>query len=194
MINQFPPSSFSGSRDLPPGCHPKSFLSPVLNYFRGTWAAQVVKRPTLDFGSGRDLMVREIEPPARSCLIGDAADIVPLFHHLFFFSKFTHLSRQRQCRVGEGQRERRQRIPSRLWAADAEPDVGPELAKAQDRDLSRNRVDAEPIEPPGRPPPPIIFYLPITDKFSASAIDDSVQVTCPSHLLKAFEIPLSLAF
>ena len=29
---------------------------------RGTRVAQLVKRPTLDFGSGHDLMVHEIEP------------------------------------------------------------------------------------------------------------------------------------
>ena len=28
----------------------------------GTWVAQLVKRPTLDFGSGYDLMVWEFEP------------------------------------------------------------------------------------------------------------------------------------
>ena len=29
---------------------------------KGTWVAQLAKRQTLDFGSGRDLTVREIEP------------------------------------------------------------------------------------------------------------------------------------
>ena len=29
---------------------------------RGTWVAQSVKRPTLDFGSGHDLAVHEFEP------------------------------------------------------------------------------------------------------------------------------------
>ena len=28
----------------------------------GTWVAQLIKRPTLDFGSGHDLMVPQIEP------------------------------------------------------------------------------------------------------------------------------------
>ena len=32
-------------------------------YCRGTWVAQSVKCPTLDFGSGRDFTVRGIEPP-----------------------------------------------------------------------------------------------------------------------------------
>ena len=30
--------------------------------FGGAWVAQLVKRPTLDLGSGRDLVVRETEP------------------------------------------------------------------------------------------------------------------------------------
>ena len=32
------------------------------NLVSGTWVAQLVKCPTLDFGSGHDLMVCEIEP------------------------------------------------------------------------------------------------------------------------------------
>ena len=34
---------------------------------RGTWVAQSVKRPTLDFGSGHDLMVCEFEPRLGLC-------------------------------------------------------------------------------------------------------------------------------
>ena len=34
---------------------------------RGTWVAQLVKGPTLDFGSGHDLMVRVIEPHVSLC-------------------------------------------------------------------------------------------------------------------------------
>ena len=30
--------------------------------FKGAWVAQSVKRPTLGFGSGHDLMVREFKP------------------------------------------------------------------------------------------------------------------------------------
>ena len=33
----------------------------------GTWMAQKVKHPTLDFGSGHDLSVCEFEPCARLC-------------------------------------------------------------------------------------------------------------------------------
>ena len=32
---------------------------------RGTWVAQSVEEPTLDFGSGHDLTVREFEPRIR---------------------------------------------------------------------------------------------------------------------------------
>ena len=32
------------------------------NEVRGAWVAQSVKRPTLDFGSGHDLVVHEFEP------------------------------------------------------------------------------------------------------------------------------------
>ena len=35
--------------------------------WRGTGVARSVKHPTLDFGSGNDLMVREIEPWVRLC-------------------------------------------------------------------------------------------------------------------------------
>ena len=35
--------------------------------FRGAWVAQSVKRPTLGFGSGRDLTVRGIEPHVGLC-------------------------------------------------------------------------------------------------------------------------------
>ena len=41
---------------------------------------------------------------------------------------------------GEGQREKEgERIPSRLHAVSAEPDVGLEPMKPQDHDLSRNQ-------------------------------------------------------
>ena len=32
------------------------------NKYRGAWVAQLVKHPILDFGSGHDLMVHELEP------------------------------------------------------------------------------------------------------------------------------------
>ena len=40
----------------------------VINFFfrsntRGAWVAQSVKHPALDFGSGHDLTVHELEPP-----------------------------------------------------------------------------------------------------------------------------------
>ena len=34
---------------------------------RGTWVAQSVKHQTLDFGSGHDLMVHEMEPHLGLC-------------------------------------------------------------------------------------------------------------------------------
>ena len=40
------------------------FKSP---FFQGTWVAQLVMRPTLDFGSGHDLTVHGIEPCVRLC-------------------------------------------------------------------------------------------------------------------------------
>ena len=36
----------------------------------GTWVVQLVKRLTLDFGSGHDLIVREIEPCIQLCADG----------------------------------------------------------------------------------------------------------------------------
>ena len=38
--------------------------------FRGVWVAQSAKHPTLDFGSGHDLIVREFEPHIRLCTDG----------------------------------------------------------------------------------------------------------------------------
>ena len=52
-------------------------------------------------------------------------------------------------RVGEGQRER---IQSRLWPASAEPDMGLELTRPWDHDLSLNQeLDAQPTEAPKYP-------------------------------------------
>ena len=34
--------------------------------WRGAWVAQLVKQPTLDFGSGRDLTVLRVSPPLGS--------------------------------------------------------------------------------------------------------------------------------
>ena len=46
----------------------------------GSWVAQSVKRQTLDFGSGHDLMVYEIEPHIRLCTerMEPAWDSLPL--------------------------------------------------------------------------------------------------------------------
>ena len=52
--------------------------------FRGAWVAQSVEHPTLDFGSGHDLMVCEIKPfiglcaePAWVCL-SQSLSVTPL--------------------------------------------------------------------------------------------------------------------
>ena len=37
------------------------------NHNEGAWVAHQVKHPTLDLGSGHDLMVREIQPGAHLC-------------------------------------------------------------------------------------------------------------------------------
>ena len=37
------------------------------NLPRGTWVAQLVKRPTLGFGSGHDLTVRKFKPRVGLC-------------------------------------------------------------------------------------------------------------------------------
>ena len=34
---------------------------------RGAWVAQSIKRPTLDFSSGHDLTIRELEPHIQLC-------------------------------------------------------------------------------------------------------------------------------
>ena len=36
-------------------------------FLQGTWVAQSVKRPTVDFGSGQDLMVGKLELCIRLC-------------------------------------------------------------------------------------------------------------------------------
>ena len=34
----------------------------IEQFYQGAWVAQLVKHPTLDFGSGHDLMVHKFEP------------------------------------------------------------------------------------------------------------------------------------
>ena len=41
-----------------------------LKSIRGTWVVQLVKHPALDFGSGHDLSVHEIEPHSGLCIDG----------------------------------------------------------------------------------------------------------------------------
>ena len=46
------------------------WVSPMCNEkleYGGTWVAQSVEHPTLDFGSGHDLTVLRIEPSIRLC-------------------------------------------------------------------------------------------------------------------------------
>ena len=40
---------------------------PLRKSLRDTWVAQLVKRLTLDFGSGHDIIVREFEPRVGLC-------------------------------------------------------------------------------------------------------------------------------
>ena len=46
---------------------------------KGTWVVQSVKPPTLDFGSGHDLMVHEIAP--HMCLCNDSEE--PAWYSLY---------------------------------------------------------------------------------------------------------------
>ena len=54
------------------------------------------------------------------------------------FFKVYLLEKDRDRASGEGAQTEGKRIPSRLCTASAEPDVGLELTKPGDRDLSRN--------------------------------------------------------
>ena len=54
--------------------HVESKLRPP----RGTWVAQSVKRPTLDFGSGHDLTVREFKPRIGLCTHSEEPALDPL--------------------------------------------------------------------------------------------------------------------
>ena len=53
----------------------------ILYLYRGTWVAQSVKHPTLNLGSGGDLMVCEFEPHVKLCADGaePAWDSLSLF-------------------------------------------------------------------------------------------------------------------
>ena len=42
-----------------------TYLTSKTDAMRGTWMVRLVKCPILDFGSGHDLAVREIEPRVR---------------------------------------------------------------------------------------------------------------------------------
>ena len=56
---------------------------------------------------------------------------------VIYISFFKFIYFERDSQVGEGQRNReRERIPSRLHAANAEPDMGLEPMKSRDHDLS----------------------------------------------------------
>ena len=47
---------------------PSAFLLPG-DMLGGAWVAQSVEHPTLDFGSGHDLMVHEFESPASGSVL-----------------------------------------------------------------------------------------------------------------------------
>ena len=55
-------------------------------YFRGAWVAQSVKILTLDFGSGHDLMVCELEPRIGLCTFS----MEPAWDSLFFSLPLLH--------------------------------------------------------------------------------------------------------
>ena len=64
---------YRGTAPLKNTTHYGSSLLCDLNYHSwGAWVAQLVKHPTLRFGSGRDLTVCEIEPHLGLC--ADSAD------------------------------------------------------------------------------------------------------------------------
>ena len=48
-------------------------LSSHKDYFRGVGLVQSIERPTLDFGSGRDLRVMRSSPESGSTLSGESA-------------------------------------------------------------------------------------------------------------------------
>ena len=57
------------------------------HFYGGAWVAQSVKQPTLDFGSGHDLTVHEIEP----CFLGLCTDsIQPAWESLSPFLSAPH--------------------------------------------------------------------------------------------------------
>ena len=64
--NSYSRSEFLKTRG--PGPTTSEELRSLLNFFRDTWVAQSVKRPTLDFGSGHDLMVMRSSPMSGSIL------------------------------------------------------------------------------------------------------------------------------
>ena len=67
-------------------------MATIKEEFRGTWVAQSTKHPTLDFRSGHDLMICEIEAsvvlsadnvePAWVCL-SPSLSAPPLYAHMF---------------------------------------------------------------------------------------------------------------
>ena len=74
LISGIPRDSWSGHVHTGPANSTAGFLSCRVRgmglktgVFRGTWVAQLVKRPTLDIGSCHDLTVCEIEPCIGLC-------------------------------------------------------------------------------------------------------------------------------
>ena len=82
--SSFPKFTISGSSQCLLFALPLSFdhyISSSLD--GGAWVAQLVKRPTLDFGSGHDLMIPEIEP-----LLGILSAPPRLVHMLSLKNKY----------------------------------------------------------------------------------------------------------
>ena len=76
------------------------------------------------------------------------------FLSLLIYLKFIYLfwERRRQRQWRKGRERGRERLPSRLHAVGAEPDMGLEPVKLCDHDQSGNQeLDAQPTEPPKHP-------------------------------------------
>ena len=61
---------------------------------------------------------------------------------VWLLSFFFCFERDTDSMSGEGAERERERIPNKLCAASTEPDVGPELTKLGDQDLSQNQESA----------------------------------------------------
>ena len=145
----------------PSSCHTLRWLRGTVHslHTAPTLIHVQLPRNTAEHQSGKRSRSLQVLPPNPTAGASSQSSVPPTLNPgslglLTLLSLFTYFERDRHGTIWggaekEGQRER---FPSRLCAASAEPDVGLEPMKPQDHDLSRNQeLDAKRTQSPWRP-------------------------------------------